>query len=120
MKLKYAYPNERAGSILICDSPKPLRPAFDTEIEINYLDGDILKGNIVDWGCTKIGYVDPKTIREEEFEMRKRFKWFGKEVKRLKKSGWVRLKGGSHVEIELKNLRVIKSFTEEPKTEVEE
>jgi hypothetical protein len=104
MKYKYAYP--KRNEILISKVRQPIRPYFDSEIEITELNKNKLKGNLVHFESTSISYIEPKLIRDEDFEYRKKYIFFGKLVRKPKKN-WVRLKETSFLTIELNNYRVI-------------
>jgi len=108
-KSKFAYPNERYGNILLSETRKHLRPAFDDEIEIISIKNNILKGNLVHFENTAISPIEEDEVRDEDFEMRKRYGFFGELIPKIKK-GWIRLKLTSYVEIELKNLVITTHF----------
>ena len=107
MKYKFAYP-EKDRKILLSVSRLPIMPVFDEEIEITSINNNLLKGNLVHYENSRIVHdLDSSDVRDEYLYSGKRFILFGKEVKKIK-GGWVRLKKVTPIEMELKNMVVIK------------
>lgn len=108
MKFKYAYPNRE--EILISKERKPIRPFFDEEIEITKLTKDKLIGGLIRYRNSKIcNNINIEDVEKQYIEFSKKYIFCGKLIPTIK-SGWVRLKKRTRIEIDLKNYRIIKEL----------
>ena len=108
MKSKYRFVYVEDDRLVICVESKPMRPAFETELNITSINDKEIIGWITEYDC--VAFSPRPKFEDVEDEYIEEYKtWFGLgPVKKRFTKSWVRMKNQSMVmRIPLKNYKLV-------------